>query len=363
MPWRDASSTAPRDPRPGAAGRDVEGAGLLEVAVDPLVAHERDELAQVAHALRLEDVDLVGEVAHAVVQAVGQRRCAEPAVPAARAVAHAVGLEDHDPQRRVGVDEGDRRPQPGEPAADDDDVGGDPLPERGSRGAGIARREPERAAGGSVVGAGPVRIEASSERHDHARNVRGYDHSWRVVLRISHGLLIHGDDIRVDGPSRAVARSAPPVALPATTVPAHGPRRGTPPPSSTRTVPARAAARGTHPGGTMTTEPASRPTASLKREQQLAMYRRALQTLPGRHGLELPGLGRGHGLRRSRQGRPRSGTSTATSTSTCAWATARSSSATATTASTTTSTSGCAGASASRSRARTRSGRWSSSRS
>ena len=31
----------------------------------------------------------------------------------------------------------------------------------------------------------------------------------------------------------------------------------------------------------MTAEPASRPTPSLKREQQLALYRRALQTLPG----------------------------------------------------------------------------------
>ena len=31
----------------------------------------------------------------------------------------------------------------------------------------------------------------------------------------------------------------------------------------------------------MTAEPASRTTPSLKREQQLALYRRALKTLPG----------------------------------------------------------------------------------
>ena len=53
----------------------------------------------------------------------------------------------------------------------------------------------------------------------------------------------------------------------------------------------------------MTTEPAARPTPALKRERQMAMYRRALRTLPGRHELELPGVGRRHDLHRPGQGR------------------------------------------------------------
>src|SRR6476661_6101347 len=40
-------------------------------------------------------------------------------------------------------------------------------------------------------------------------------------------------------------------------------------------------AKGPQPGGTMTAEPASRTTPSLTRDQQLALYRRALRTLPG----------------------------------------------------------------------------------
>ena len=66
--------------------------------------------------------ELVGEVADAVREAVGQAGQAEAAVAAARAVTDRVGLEDRHPQRGVRVGQRDRGPQPGEPATDHDDV-------------------------------------------------------------------------------------------------------------------------------------------------------------------------------------------------------------------------------------------------
>ena len=77
-------------------GREGQAAGLLEVAVDALAADEGDQLVVVARALRLEDVDLVGEVAQAVGQAVGQAGLDDAAVSPARAVADDRLLEQHD---------------------------------------------------------------------------------------------------------------------------------------------------------------------------------------------------------------------------------------------------------------------------
>ena len=58
-----------------------------------------------------------------------------------------VGLQDDDAQPRVRLEQADRRPQAGEPAADDRDVCRDPALERRSRrGSGIPRQVPERAA-------------------------------------------------------------------------------------------------------------------------------------------------------------------------------------------------------------------------
>ena len=53
---------------------------------------------EVGDALVLEALELVGEVEDPVGQAVGQRRLAEPAVPAARPVRDGLRLQDHDPQ-------------------------------------------------------------------------------------------------------------------------------------------------------------------------------------------------------------------------------------------------------------------------
>ena len=89
----------------------------------PLVRVNVDQALQVGDALVLEALQLIGEVADPVGQAVGQRRLAEAAVPAARPVRDGLRLEDDDAQRRVRVGQGDRGPQPGEPATDDDDIG------------------------------------------------------------------------------------------------------------------------------------------------------------------------------------------------------------------------------------------------
>ena len=118
------------DPRPlveavglPGCGREGQAAGLLEVAVDALPADEGDQLVVVARALGLEDVDLVGEVAQAVGQAVGQAGLDDAAVPPAGAVAHDLLLEQHDVRRWRRVLELDGRPEAAEAAADDDHVG------------------------------------------------------------------------------------------------------------------------------------------------------------------------------------------------------------------------------------------------
>ena len=97
-------------------------AGLLEVAVDAVGPGEVDQGPEVVDALLLEALELVREVADAVGQAVGQARLAEATVPADRAVADGLRLEDRDPQARVRVGQRERGPQAGEPATDDRDV-------------------------------------------------------------------------------------------------------------------------------------------------------------------------------------------------------------------------------------------------
>ena len=117
-----------------------ERAGLLQVAVDAVVAREGDRAREVLDALALEPLQLVGEVPDAVGQAVGQARLAEAAVATARAEGDGLRLEDGDAQRRVRVGQGDRGPQPGEPGADDGDVDG--------------RARSRAASGGSPAGPG-----------------------------------------------------------------------------------------------------------------------------------------------------------------------------------------------------------------
>ena len=117
------------DPRPelvdlvGLVGQG-EHAGLLEVALDAVLAGEGDEPVEVVDALALEALQLVGEVPDAVGEAVGQARLAEAAVAAGRPERDGLRLQDDDPQRRVRVGQRDRRPEAREPGADDRDVDG-----------------------------------------------------------------------------------------------------------------------------------------------------------------------------------------------------------------------------------------------
>ena len=95
---------------------------LLQLRVDPLVAHECHELRQVPPALGLQDVELVTEMEEAVGETVGQARLAEPAVATARAPADALGLEHGNAQPRVRLEQADRRPEPREASAHDGHV-------------------------------------------------------------------------------------------------------------------------------------------------------------------------------------------------------------------------------------------------
>src|SRR5436190_12831706 len=73
--------------------RDGERAGLLEVAVDLVLARECDQGGQIGDAFLFEEPDLVGKVPDPVGQAVSQRRGAEATVPATRPEANGLLLE------------------------------------------------------------------------------------------------------------------------------------------------------------------------------------------------------------------------------------------------------------------------------
>ena len=87
-----------------------QGAGLLEVAIDPVQASECDQAAEVVDPFLLEPFEFVREVADTVGEAVGQRGLAEPAIAPAGAEGDAVGLGDDNPKRWVRVGQGDRGP-------------------------------------------------------------------------------------------------------------------------------------------------------------------------------------------------------------------------------------------------------------
>ena len=90
---------------------DVEHAGLLEVAVDPVAADEGDELGEVLAGRAARAGRLVGEVALAVRPPVDQARLTEPAVASARSESRRVAASsDHDPQRGIGVGQARSRP-------------------------------------------------------------------------------------------------------------------------------------------------------------------------------------------------------------------------------------------------------------
>jgi len=81
------------------------------------------DVAEVLQAQLMQRADLRTEVAHPVVQPVGERRVDETAVPPGRTEPDRPGLEQHDVTPRILFLGLDRRPQAGEPAADDDQAG------------------------------------------------------------------------------------------------------------------------------------------------------------------------------------------------------------------------------------------------
>ena len=78
---------------------------------------------EVGDALVFETLQLVREVQDPVGQAVRQAASQNPPFRPLAPNDDGLRLEHDDPERRVRVGQRDRRPQPGEPAADDDDVG------------------------------------------------------------------------------------------------------------------------------------------------------------------------------------------------------------------------------------------------
>ena len=127
--------------------RDAEIAGQLEVAVDAEAADVRDEAVEVLVAQPLELRQLVGEAGEAVLEPVRERADREATVPPARAEPDCLGLEEDDVARGVVAFGVQRRPEPGEAAADDAEIG---LGVAFERRLGLARRqcvEPVRAQG------------------------------------------------------------------------------------------------------------------------------------------------------------------------------------------------------------------------
>ena len=100
---------------PGSGG-EGELAGALDRGVDPVAVEAGQQRLEVVEPELVQPLDLVGEVRHAVGQAVGQRGGQEPAVATRGADGDAAGLEHHHVAAGVvllGLDGG---PQPGEPA-------------------------------------------------------------------------------------------------------------------------------------------------------------------------------------------------------------------------------------------------------
>ena len=128
-----------------------ERAGLLEVAVDAVLAGERDQLLEVLDPLLLQPRQLVGEVADPVGEAVGEAGLAEAAVATAGPEPNGLRLQHRHPEGRVRVGQGDGRPQAGETRADDRHVDLEALSGVQWRIGGRARvAQPVAAPGGGV---------------------------------------------------------------------------------------------------------------------------------------------------------------------------------------------------------------------
>ena len=99
-------------------------AGLLEIAVDAVLAGERDELAEGCRCPRVSRrSSSSGKCRIPLARPWVSDRLAEAAVPAARPEGDRVRLQDDDVERGSVSVRASRGPQPGEPGPDDDDIG------------------------------------------------------------------------------------------------------------------------------------------------------------------------------------------------------------------------------------------------
>ena len=103
--------------------RHIQLAGPLEVAGDAVPSDRGLDRLQGLEAHPQQDGQLVGEPLLAIAQPVGQAGRAESAVTAGRTVGDPPGLEKDDVAPRPFLRGLHRGPQPGEPAADDHQVG------------------------------------------------------------------------------------------------------------------------------------------------------------------------------------------------------------------------------------------------
>ena len=128
---------------PGLSG-DGQLAYWGEAAVDAAVGHRLADLGQVLRAQFFQQRHLGREARQAVADPVGEAGGAEAAVPAGRRPAGRGRLEEHDLRRRVPLPGQQRRPQPGELAADHGEIGAQPPGQRGRGSGGAGLAGPER---------------------------------------------------------------------------------------------------------------------------------------------------------------------------------------------------------------------------
>jgi hypothetical protein len=120
----------------------LDHARLIPGGIDPARAERLADRDEVLAAEPEERVDLIRPPRQPVLEPVAQRRLDEPTVPAARAPAAAITLEDDDALVRRGQQS---RPQTGEAAADDRQVAARLPLERRKRLRSGRRVEPEDA--------------------------------------------------------------------------------------------------------------------------------------------------------------------------------------------------------------------------
>src|SRR6185312_11598030 len=112
------------------AGGNVEDADGLVTRVDRELVDRRRDAGEVVTPELLEAPHLLRKTRQPIREPVGERRVAEAAVPPARAECEPLAFQENDRALRVCPHRLDRRPEPGEPTADDSEIAVDLLLQR-----------------------------------------------------------------------------------------------------------------------------------------------------------------------------------------------------------------------------------------